>query len=239
MENLQLVNKTIAKNLAYYRKNAGMTQAEVAEKINYSDKSISKWESGNGVPDIYVLIQLSSLFDVTVNDIIGISTSQTAEKNRKNRDRLRLLIMLLSSGIVWLVATLGFVICEIVAPQRQWWLFFMFAVPVNAILLIVFSGVWKYKLLNFFSISVLVWTLIVSVDLTMAIVYPDLELWLLYLLGVPLQILATLWHFFRYQLIRLKNSSMAFLKVKGRKNKRGKERKEPTEPTQLNLTNKK
>ncbi len=226
MENLQVVNKNIAKNLAYYRKNVGMTQAEVAEKINYSDKSISKWESGNGVPDIYVLIQLASLFDVTVNDLIGISTSQTAEKNRKSRDKLRLLIMLLSSGIVWLVATLGFVICEIVAPQRQWWLFFMFAVPVNAILLIIFSGVWKYKILNFLSISALIWTTIVSLDLIMAIVLPELELWVLYLLGAPLQLLATLWSFYRVQWVSFKKTSMSLLKVKGRKNQRRKERKE-------------
>jgi transcriptional regulator with XRE-family HTH domain len=235
MENLQLVNKTIAKNLAYYRKNAGMTQAEVAEKINYSDKSVSKWESGNGVPDIYVLIQLASLFDVTVNDLIGISTSQTAEQNRKNRDKLRSLIMLLSSGIIWLVATLGFVVCEIVAPQRNWWLFFMFSIPVNAILLIVFSGIWKYKLLNFLSVSVLIWTTIVSLDLLMEIVNPDLQLWLIYILGVPLQILETLWSFFRVQWVRIKKTSMALLKVKGRKNKRRKERKfGQTEPTESN-----
>ena len=232
MENLQLVNKTIAKNLTYYRKNAGMTQAEVAEKINYSDKSVSKWESGNGVPDIYVLIQLASLFDVTVNDLIGISTSQTAEANRKNRDKLRSLIILLSSGIVWLVATLGFVVCEIVAPQRNWWLFFVYAVPVNAILLIVFSGVWKYKLLNFLSISILIWTMIFSIDVTAKILNPDLQLWLLYTLGVPLQALETLWSFYRVQWVRLKNSSMQLLKVKGRKNKRHKEKRTDTdEPT--------
>ena len=52
MENIELVNQTIAKNLIFYRKAAGLTQAEVAQKINYSDKSVSKWESGNGVPDI-------------------------------------------------------------------------------------------------------------------------------------------------------------------------------------------
>ena len=232
MENLQLVNETIAKNLIYYRKNAGMTQAEVAEKINYSDKSVSKWESGNGVPDIYVLIQLASLFDVTVNDLIGISTSQTAEENRKHRDRLRCLIMLLSSGIVWLVATLCFVVCEIIAPQRNWWVAFIYAVPVNAILLIVFSGVWRYKRLNFLSISLLIWTAILSIDVTAKILNPDLQLWLLYILGVPLQALETLWSFYRVQWVRLKNSSMALLKVKGRKNKRHKERKSDfTEPT--------
>ena len=225
MENLHLVNKTIAKNLAYYRKNAGMTQLEVAEKISYSDKSVSKWESGNGVPDIYVLIQLASLFDITVNDLIGISTSETAETTRKNRDKLRVLIMLLSSGIVWLVATLGFVICEIVAPTKEWWLFYVFAIPVNAILLIVFSGVWKYKLLNFLSISTLIWTLILALNLMMGIVNPDLELWVLYILGVPLQALEILWSFFRYQWLRFKKSSMEILKVKGRKNMRGKEKK--------------
>ena len=101
----------------------------------------------------------------------------------------------------------------------------MFAIPVNAILLIVFSGVWKYKLLNFLSISTLIWTLILALDLTMAIVNPDLELWLLYILGVPLQALEILWSFFRYQWLRFKKSSMEILKVKGRKNMRGKEKK--------------
>ena len=52
MENTNEINRKIAKNLTYYRKAAGLTQAELAEKINYSDKSVSKWESGNGVPDI-------------------------------------------------------------------------------------------------------------------------------------------------------------------------------------------
>ena len=66
MENVEELNQKIAKNLASYRKAAGLTQAELAEKINYSDKSVSKWESGNGVPDLYVLLQLSELYGVTV-----------------------------------------------------------------------------------------------------------------------------------------------------------------------------
>ena len=223
---------TIGEKIRSARIERHMTQAEVAEKINYSDKSVSKWESGNGVPDIYVLIQLASLFDVTVNDLIGVTTSQTAEANRKNRDKLRSLIILLSSGIVWLVATLGFVVCEIIAPQRNWWLFFVYAVPVNAILLIVFSGVWKYKWLNFLSISILIWTVILSIDATVNLFNPDLQLWLLYILGVPLQALETLWSFYRVQWVRLKNSSMQLLKVKGRKNKRRKEKRADTdEPT--------
>lgn len=70
MENLETTNQRIAKNLIYYRKAANLTQAELAQKINYSDKSVSKWESGNGVPDIYILLKLADLYGITVNDLV-------------------------------------------------------------------------------------------------------------------------------------------------------------------------
>lgn len=42
----EMIKHTIAENISGYRKNAGMTQSELSEKINYSDKSVSKWERG-------------------------------------------------------------------------------------------------------------------------------------------------------------------------------------------------
>ena len=71
MENNNELNKIIAKNLMHYRKAAGLTQAELAEKINYSDKSVSKWESGNGIPDVYTLVQIAKLYGLTLNDFVG------------------------------------------------------------------------------------------------------------------------------------------------------------------------
>ena len=71
MENANEINKKIAQNLIYYRKAAGLTQAELAEKINYSDKSVSKWESGNGIPDVYTLLQLAKLYNVTLSVLVG------------------------------------------------------------------------------------------------------------------------------------------------------------------------
>ena len=62
--------KTIGKFIAVLRKANGLTQAELAEKINYSDKSVSKWESGNGIPDVYTLMQIAELFGVTLNDLV-------------------------------------------------------------------------------------------------------------------------------------------------------------------------
>ena len=56
----------IAENIAYYRKQNGDTQAELAEKLNYSDKSVSKWERGDGTPDIYILAKIAALYKITV-----------------------------------------------------------------------------------------------------------------------------------------------------------------------------
>lgn len=217
MENNNELNEKIAKNLAYYRKKAGFTQAELAEKINYSDKSISKWESGNGIPDVYTLVQLSKLYEVSLNELVGEDVPQQLPTKPQIPLRLRILIMLLSSGIIWLVAILSFVILEIVFSEGgPWWLTYLYAVVANSILLIVFASIWKLRLLNFFSVSVLIWSGLASLYLTI-----QQCLWLisgnygklgfLFLLGIPLQILEILWTFFRSLLTKFRDS----LKKKG------------------------
>ena len=87
MDNSIEINRKIAKNLTYYRKAAGYTQAELAEKINYSDKSVSKWESGNGVPDIYTLIQLAELYGVSVDVLIGDGKAPVALEKKRMESR--------------------------------------------------------------------------------------------------------------------------------------------------------
>ena len=52
------VKKRIGANIAYYRRRAGLTQAGLAEKLNYSDKAVSKWERGDSIPDVLTLIQM-------------------------------------------------------------------------------------------------------------------------------------------------------------------------------------
>ena len=200
MENINEINGKIAKNLTYYRKAAGLTQAELAEKINYSDKSVSKWEQGNGVPDVYILLQLADLYHVTLNDLVGETKTkgEICQTQKKRIAGIHLLIMLLSSGIVWLVATCFFVLMQLLQPVGAWWITFVYAVMANAIVLIVYAGIWKYRLLNFFSVSVLIWTTITSIYLTVTALIGKYDaLWLLFLLGVPLQVLETLWVFFR------------------------------------------
>ena len=202
MENTTLINQTIAKNLACYRKAAGLTQAELAEKINYSDKSVSKWESGNGVPDIYILIELAQLFGITVDELISDSGKK---RPKKNQLRDRLFIILLSCGLAWLVATCACVALGYVGVTDNGWLAFLYAVPVNAILVIVFTGVWKYRIGNFFAVSTLIWTLITCIYVTVSVCGGKTNgLWGLFVVGAPLQVLEILWVFFRSSLFKIK-----------------------------------
>ncbi len=201
MENAIEINRKLAKNLTYYRKTAGFTQAELAEKINYSDKSVSKWESGNGVPDIYTLVALAELYGVTVDTLLG--DGAPIRVKRKTRS-LHALIMLLSSGIVWLVATCIFVMMEFLMPDRAWWLAFIYAIPVNAVVLLVYAAIWKYKFLNFVAVTLLIWLSCASIFLTANAINERLgtlvnmgPVWTIFLLGIPLQALEILWVFFR------------------------------------------
>ncbi len=198
MENYNEMNKQIAQNLSCYRKAAGYTQAELAEKINYSDKSISKWEQGNGVPDIYVLTQLARLYGVTIDELVGEDAEQKVKERKQRQFGYHIFIMLLSSGIIWLIATCVFVSMQMWKPLGIWWVVFIYAVTVNAVLLVVYASIWRYRWLNFVSTSLLIWTAITSVFFSILLFSANRSsIWMLFLLGAPLQVLEVWWVFFR------------------------------------------
>lgn len=209
MENNNELNQRIAKNLVTYRKAAGLTQAELAEKINYSDKSVSKWESGNGIPDVYTLLQLASLYGVRIGALVEEEDVKPQQRTTKG---LHLLIALLSVGIVWLVAVLAFVVLKMFKLGGYAWLSFIYAIPASAIVLTVYACIWKRRLFNFMCVSTLIWSVLVTFFLTgrslsMSFGWDYSGLWLVFLLGVPLQFLEVLWAFFRTLLRRQKKTT--------------------------------
>ena len=71
LDKLKLIS---ASNIINLRTGAGLTQAELGAKLNYSDKTISKWERGDAIPDAFVLTQLAEIFGVDVNYLLSEHT---------------------------------------------------------------------------------------------------------------------------------------------------------------------
>lgn len=213
-----ILKNNIAKNIARYRKENKLTQAELAEKLNYSDKSISKWERGDGIPDVYVLTVIADLFGVTVNDLVydmedlkvrsetasGDSPSAdpsgdsgSSEKNKKPKFRQHLIITLLAIGIVWLVATIAFVILSLALPSKDiHWIAFIFALPVSSIVALVFSKLWFGIIPRFIFVSAINWTVALSIQLCVsALLGRSVEnLYLIYIASASFEILVVLWY---------------------------------------------
>ena len=189
------INEVVAKNLIAYRKDKKLTQAELAEKISYSDKSISKWERGECIPDLAILKQLADFYGITINDFLNESDEIKHTKQKSKFLRKQIIIPLLSTGIVWLVALLCFVAFLLFAkpiPEKAY-LCFIYALPVSAIILTVFSRIWKQKIVNFFAISGILWFVALSLYLTFDIKY----IWSIFLIPAILQIMLVLWFFLK------------------------------------------
>ena len=104
--------RIVANNIIACRKAAAMTQAELADKLNYSDKAVSKWERADAIPDVFVLKQIADLFGKTVDYMITDHGDENVVIKPKKYDlrRRRNMISLLSSALVWCIATIIFVV---------------------------------------------------------------------------------------------------------------------------------
>ena len=159
------IKARIGSNIASFRKAAGLTQAGLAEKLNYSDKAISKWERGESVPDVLTLMQLGQLFGVTMDALV--------------------------STLVWFVALFFFVVISSFRIPGSW-VAFVYAIPVNAIVLLSLRSAWGMFSWNRALISVIVWGSLTSLYISL-LVFTHANVWKLFLLGIPGQIAIFLW----------------------------------------------
>ncbi len=192
------LRKTVAKNIAAYRKAHHDTQLDLATKLNYSDKSVSKWERGESLPDVYILSQIADLYGVSVSALIG-----EIQPPKESKPHYHMFILLLSLALTMAVATLlfsMFMICKVPYPA---WMFFVYALPVCSIICIVFTSLWWGILWQGVSVSALIWTLGLSLYLSF-----ELEnVSLIFLVCAALQVLTVLWEIFRKFLLKSKGLS--------------------------------
>ncbi len=193
----------IGANIALYRKREGWTQAGLAEKLNYSDKAVSKWERGESVPDVLTLATLAELLGITVNDLlvdinalpenpgaVEKTMGRVVEKTFKRKAN-KSIILQLSSVLVWFIALLLFVVVSSLGFPKSW-LAFLYAVPADAIVMLSLRSAWRDFRHNRILISLIMWGFIVSLYVTM-LVLGDFNMWKLFLLGLPGQAAILLW----------------------------------------------
>ncbi len=194
----------IAKNIISLRQMSGMTQSELAEKINYSDKAVSKWERGESLPDIAVLKNISLLFGVSLdwlteeehNEPAPVSEDAEARLKRKRVNHIAITSM--SVLLVWLIATAVFVILQAVpAITRLHWLSFVYAMPVSAIVWLVFNSTWFNVRRNYPIVSLLMWTLIAALYINLHLC--GITIRQLFLIGIPGQIIIIMWSALRFR----------------------------------------
>ena len=193
------IKPIIAKNITALRQQHKMTQIELAEKLNYSDKAVSKWERGESIPDIGVLKAIADLFGVSLDYLLEenhderpVAVIEIPPRSRRNQ----VVVTLLSVLLVWFIATLVYVLLDLIyADEVMRWLVLLYAMPLSAIVWLVLNSIWFNRRRNFLIISVLMWTALLSIVLTL--VAYGISAWQLLLLGILGQIAIVAWSFIR------------------------------------------
>lgn len=185
MDELKVI---FASNLIKLRTAAGLTQAELGEKLHYSDKSISKWERAEAIPDAFVLKTLASIFGVTVDYLL--SAHDEWEKPVTMRDAKeeysRFFIVLCVIAGIWTVTVIQFVIFWMFGQVL--WITFVAAVPLTLVTLLVFNSLWNRGKHNMYIVAGLVLCIITLIYLSLL----EYNFWQLFLILVPAEALVFL-----------------------------------------------
>ena len=182
-----------ASNIIKLRTGAGLTQAELGEKLNYSDKTISKWERGEAIPDAYVLTQMAEIFGVTVDYLLSShdaweSPEQQEEKERKQEEHRYSVNMIIAISVlgVWTMALTIFVMLWLF--DIILWETFVVALPVSILTYMVLICVFRRRRHLQFVIAAFVLSLFILLYFTLPMQKP----WQLFLIAIPSEIIVFL-----------------------------------------------
>ncbi len=182
----------VAENLTQLRKAHGLTQAQLAEKFNYSDKAICRWEKGDTLPDISTLCALADFYGVTMNDLVDPNFEAcTGENEEKTVFKYRLLITAMMLATVWLLTVVIFITTT--AFKEPYWIIFIWAIPASCFSIMrIWRGNKLNSIIKIVIFSILIWTAITAVFLHL-LVMNGVNSWMLYLIGIPLELIIVFW----------------------------------------------
>lgn len=184
------INKIISTNLTKLRKQKKLTQLELANKFNFSDKTISKWESAESLPNIEVLCKLAEFYGLTLNDLTNENLVVDEIDKKANRELAtnKIIIAALAISIVWIITTIIYTYVKVNAGHNLW-ILFIWALPMSLVVALIFNSVWGSKRVGVILFSLFLWATITSIFLQ----FLELLVWPIFIIGIPSQIAIILW----------------------------------------------
>ena len=177
-----------ASNLINLRTAAGYTQAELDTMLNYSDKTISKWERGEAIPDAYVLTQIAELFGVSVDALLSPPEKWMPPEPEKEEERSYSVRAILAIAVlgVWTLALSAFValwLAHIIC-----WQIFVVALPVSILTYLVLICVFDRKK----QLKYVVALFVLSLFLMMYLLFFHANPWQIFLVAILAEVLVFL-----------------------------------------------
>ena len=201
---MQDIKIIVGKNLSALRKKKKLTQIELANKFNYSDKAVSKWEQGSTMPDIETLVELCDFYGVTLDYLVDEKNIENPHYDISKEKTVfinHVIISCLLAMVIWMAATIVFIYPIVFwNAKTSYWQIFVWAVPATCLTTLFTNLLYfkRNKLVTFIATTIFVWGTLTSLFLhfstNSSIGY---NLWMIYLIGIPMQIILVLWFMMR------------------------------------------
>ncbi len=159
------LGRILAENITYYRKKLNLTQLELAEKLNYSDKSVSKWERAEGIPDVFVLKELSVFFGVSIDTLLS------KRKKPFSLFRNKYLLAYFYAFIFIVIGITTFGVLNLLHVDYDNWKIIIYSLVFSSLTLLIFYLVWQKLIEIYIYLTLFVWLL--SLSTTLIMMQPD------------------------------------------------------------------
>lgn len=189
---MQDIKDIVAKNIIDLRKKNKLTQTELAEKLNYSDNAVSRWERGEVTPTLETLQQIAQVFDVPLSSLIEDNAKGASIVKDKKQMLNKLAVTLIFFSLVWLIAIVIFVYGEIIFNLNLWTIF-IWAVPCSCLVLLPFNEYWGRYIYKFVLFSIFQWSVLGAFYLQ----FLKYNMWLIFIIGIPIQVALCIWAFIK------------------------------------------
>ncbi len=193
---MKTLNDIVSSNLINLRKSKNLTQQQLAELFDYSDKTVSKWELGQSIPSVEVLKSLADFYGVSIDAIVSQSGGFNVKQMKTSRQNLnnKMVITALSFTFVWILAACIYVAFMLNNVEESAWLAFIWAIPGSLAICTLQTKMWWNKSVTLIIfISLFIWMLLLATFLS----FLDYNLWYIFFIGIPVQVSVILFSRFK------------------------------------------